>query len=128
MSQFTSNFKGELVGKNLWKNLEAFEYHIGSYPSDEIINVPVGFVTNFASIPRIFWSIISPIDTHGKAAVIHDYCYTYAPYNREKCDLIFYEALIVLKVEPWKIWFMYNFIRMFGCYQWDKDRETQNKI
>ena len=37
MSQFTTNFKGELIGKNLWSNLEEFDYYVGHLGSDEII-------------------------------------------------------------------------------------------
>jgi hypothetical protein len=46
MSQFTTPFVGELVGRNLWKVVTPFEYHVGRYPSEEVIVVPVGFVTN----------------------------------------------------------------------------------
>ena len=99
MSQFTSNFKGELIGRNKWKNLEEFEYHIGEYPSKEVIVVPVGFETDFASVPRIFWPYISPIDLHAKAAIVHDYCYYYGLYDRKRCDEIFLEALKVLNIK-----------------------------
>jgi len=127
MSQFTSNFKGELIGKNLWKNLETFEYHVGEYPSEEIITVPEGFITDFASVPRIFWLIISPIDEHGKAAVIHDYCYYYAIYSKKQSDLIFYEALYVLEVVPWKAWCMYQSVKIGGHYAWWKHRRREKK-
>lgn len=122
MSQFTSNFKGELIGKNLWKTLESFEYHIGEYPSEEIITVPEGFETDFATVPRIVWSIISPIDNHAKAAVIHDYCYEYKIYSRKRCDEIFKEALEVLKINSVKIWFMYHSVRYFSKSYYGKKR------
>ncbi len=127
MSQFTSNFKGELIGKNKWKNLEEFNYHVGKYPSDEIITVPAGFITDFASVPRIFWAIISPIDKHGKAAVIHDYCYYYAYNNRKQSDIIFREALEVLEVAPWKVWCMYEAVRIGSGYAWLKHRQREKR-
>lgn len=44
------------------------------------VNIPRGFVTDLASIPRIFWSIWPPFGLHTRAAVIHDYLYaTKAP-------------------------------------------------
>ena len=58
MSQFTTLLKTNKIGKNLWVLLEPFEYHVGTYPSNEIISVPIGFKTDFASIPKIFWSIL----------------------------------------------------------------------
>ena len=122
MSQFTTDFVGKLIGKNLWEVYEPFEYHVGKYPSDIIIQVPVKFITDFASVPRIFWSIISPIDEHGKAAVLHDYLYYTGFYSRKKSDLIFLEALEVLKVKKWKRICMYYSVRLFGWYAWCKWR------
>lgn len=125
MSQFTTNFKGELIGKNKWKNIEQFEYHVGSYPSEEIITVPVGFETDFASVPRIFWAYISPIDTHAKAAVIHDYCYATACYNRKRSDELFLEGMVVLSVPPWKRVCMYYAVRWFSWYAWWNHRKRE---
>src|SRR5437868_748210 len=39
------------------------------------IVVPAGFVTDFASIPRAFWSGMSPHGQYSRAAVLHDYLY-----------------------------------------------------
>ena len=123
MSQFTTNFKGELIGKNIWKNLEQFEYHVGDYPSEEIITVPAGYITDFASVPRTFWSIISPIDRHAKAAVIHDYLYDYPEnYSRKEIDEIFLEALNVLDIKIWKTHCLYYGVRLFSWYRWNQLR------
>jgi hypothetical protein len=122
MSSFTTPLIVKLVGNNLWSVFEPFDYHVGSYPSKEIIHVPVGFVTDFASVPRIFWSVISPIDKHGKAAVIHDYLYYSRKYSKHKCDLIFREALKVLDVTPWKVFCMYWAVNLFGWLAWYKNR------
>jgi hypothetical protein len=125
MSKFTTPLIVKLVGKNLWEVYEPFEYHVGSYPSDEIISVPAGTITNFASVPRIFWSIISPVDTHGKAAVLHDYSYEIHYDSRKRCDKIFAEAMEVLGVEKYKIDIIYQMTRTFGWNTW---RKTGNKI
>lgn len=125
MSQFTTPLKVELIGKNLFKVIEEFEYHVGSYPSHEIIKVSIGTKTDFASVPRIFWPIISPIDRHGKAAVIHDYCYQVGYDTRKECDKIFKEALRVLKVPEWKVFLMYNAVRLFGFRAWNKYRKNE---
>ena len=37
--------------------------------------VPAGFWTDFASIPKCFRSLISPLDEHLKAAILHDWLY-----------------------------------------------------
>lgn len=118
MSQFTTSLIAELVGKNKWKVYEKFEYHIGSYPSQKVVEVPVGFITDFASVPRIFWFLISPIDKHGKAAVIHDYLYYTKIYSRKEADKIFLECLKVLGVTTWKQYTMYYAVRYFGWWAW----------
>lgn len=126
MSQFTTPFRGELIGRNTWSNIEPFEYHVGTYPSEEIITVPIGFITDFASIPRIFWPLISPIDSHAKASVVHDYCYYKGLYSKKKSDLIFKEGLEVLKINPVKKWTMYYFVVIFGWFAWWNHRKKDN--
>lgn len=128
MSQFTTNFRGELIGNNLWSNLESFEYHVNTYPSDEIISVPVGFVTDFTSVPRLFWPILAPTDRYAKAAVIHDFCYCSGLYSRKRADEIFREALIVLKIEPWKIWVLYTSVRMCGWHRYNELRKKEMPV
>ena len=131
MSQFTSKLNVEQIDKKYWILTEGFEYHVGEYPSNEIITVPVGFITDFASIPKIFWPIIDPIGKHGKAAVIHDYCYATACYSRLKSDAIFSEGMKVLDVEEWKREVMYGGVVVFGWWAWHKHRRrnirTNNK-
>lgn len=126
MSEFTTPLVVKLIGKNKWSICQKFRYYIGEYPSDSIIEVPVGFVTNFASIPRIFWPLISPVDKHAKASVIHDFLYFYGLYSRRECDLIFKEALEVLSVKKWKIFCMYWAVRLFGWGSWLKHRRRRN--
>ena len=121
MSSFTTPLLLEyLDGKN-WKLHQAFEYHIGQYPApiDQIVTVPVGFITNFVSIPRPLWAILPPTGKYGKAAVIHDYLYAIHCINgrhisRKEADLIFLEAMKVLGVPAWKRRAMYRAVRIFG--------------
>lgn len=99
-----------------WKLVESFEYHVGSLESDEIISVPVNFVTDFASVPTMFWNILPPWGKYGKAAVVHDFLYssTSHPYNRKQADLIFLEGMQVLGVPLWKRSIMYRAVRLFA--------------
>jgi len=121
MSQFTDPLVVELIDKNSWRLTASFEYHIGCYPSEEIIKVPSGYITDFASVPRALWWIISPIGRHAKAAVVHDYCYTIHYGNdRQLCDDMFAEAMKVLGVSRWKIFCMYWSVRLFAQRAWDK--------
>jgi len=127
MSQFTSKLIVEPIGKGFWELQVGFEYHVGTYPSDEIIVVPAGFITDFASIPKIFWPIISPTGEHGKAAVIHDYCYYSACYSRLRSDAIFLEGMKVLKVKKWKRDAMYFGVVLGGWKAWHDHRQREKK-
>jgi len=126
-TQFTTPLRAELIGKNLWRVLEPFEYHVGSFPSNDIITVETGFVTNFASVPRIFWPILSPVDAHGKAGVVHDYCYYKGLYTRKISDDVFLEGLRVLETPEWKAIAMYDAVRAFGWHRWNFLREIKSE-
>jgi hypothetical protein len=41
------------------------------------LEVPAGFVTDFASVPRPLWSIFPPTGKYAPAAVLHDWLYFY---------------------------------------------------
>jgi hypothetical protein len=125
MSQFTTPLVADKISEKEWILKDSFEYHIGSYPSEEIIKVPIGFITDFASIPKVFWGILPPDGPYAKAAVIHDYCYRYGLYTRRRSDQIFLEGMEVLEVERWKRTTMYYAVRDFGWYSWYRRRIEQ---
>lgn len=125
MSQFTTPLIVEYLDGKFWKIIEPFEYHLvwpAKYLSD-IITVTRNFITDFASIPRIFWAILPPIGKYGKAAVIHDWLYRVQIYSRARADMIFWEAMIVLKVPKWKCFVMYKAVRYFGWWTWMKRKK-----
>lgn len=41
--------------------------------STDVIQIPDGFQTDLASVPRIFWSVLPPDGTYERAAVVHDW-------------------------------------------------------
>ena len=122
MSSFTDPLIVELNDDGVhWTLMEPFTYHVGDYPSGETIGVPVGYVTDFASIPRACWSIIGgPTGKYGKAAVIHDYLYDQGgrlstkTYTKADADNIFKEAMEVLGVGNPRRWLMYQAVKRFG--------------
>jgi hypothetical protein len=74
MSSFTEKLVVSKSG-NTWTIEEPFFYKIGNENSQESVVVPKGFETDFASVPRVFWTIIPPDGKYTKAAVVHDYLY-----------------------------------------------------
>ena len=129
MSSFTTPLIVELQddGKS-WKIMQEFDYEEGMLGSGKIFRVPVGFITDFASIPKIFWNILPPIGRYGKAAVLHDYLYNTQPFQRVRCDDLFLEAMGALNVNWMTRHIMYRAVRMFGWLAWNnntKKRETK---
>ena len=57
------------------------------------IEVPAGFTTDFASVPRIPLVYMLYGDRNRKAATIHDYLYRHQIFDRATCDAVFREAM-----------------------------------
>jgi hypothetical protein len=86
------------------------------------IAVPVGFWTDFASVPRFIWPIISPYDL-GRAPVLHDFMY-FIGYHRDKgyADEAFREGMIAEGVVVWKRVAAYLAVSWFAGRVWDRYR------
>ena len=80
------------------------------------INVPVGYITNLASIPPFFRNILPPTGKYGCASVAHDYLFdTYGldyTYDIHETNLIFKRIMEYDKVKPWKVWVMYRAVEI----------------
>lgn len=86
---------------------------------DEVV-VKTGFVTDLASIPRIFWNLLPPFGRYSAAAVIHDYLYQAHEHTRAHADAVFLASMMDLQVRPWKRQTMYWAVRVFGSRAWSK--------
>jgi hypothetical protein len=75
-----------------WIVVEPVVYTIGNTKLQ--IEVPRGFVTDFASIPYGVTAFFLPTGQYSRAAVIHDYLYWTQRCSREQADRIFVLAMI----------------------------------
>ena len=64
-----------------------------------VIHVPHGFVTNFASVPRLPFTYLFFGGKGNRAAVIHDFLYFKAERPRNWCDAVFHHGLMALAPE-----------------------------
>ena len=119
MSSFTNPLIVKKLPSGLWETVESFEYRVGAEDSEEVIIVPRGMTTDFASVPRIFWTILPPDGKYTAASIIHDYLYREKTYSRKRSDQIFLEGMEVLKVPSWKRYTMYYALRLFGFISWN---------
>lgn len=126
MSSFTDPLRvevtqGEREGRGEAMLLAPFSYHVGELGSDDVIVVPSGFVTDFASIPWFARWLFAPFDKSAKAAVVHDWLLGFPrTRSRREIDRIFREAMCVLDVRPWRCWVMWAAVRVEALWTGDK--------
>lgn len=85
------------------------------------VEVPIGFVTDFASIPRIFWSLLRPDGEYTYPAILHDYLYWTQIHPRDFADEIFKIAMEDFKIDHSKIITIYRTVRVGGQSAWDEN-------
>ncbi|EDJ8985700.1 phage tail protein, partial [Salmonella enterica subsp. diarizonae] len=59
MSRFTTPAIMEMLGHYNWRVYEPFAFYLSDDESD-VIEVPAGFITDLATVPRIFWMLLPP--------------------------------------------------------------------
>lgn len=95
------------IGKGKWKLFSG--YFISGY------EIPEGFETDFASIPKAFWPFIGHPMKHEfqRASLLHDYLIRGEVYKRSECDRIFLNILRNDGVSKWKSFLMWFAVRYF---------------
>lgn len=129
MSSFTQSLLvSPLPDGGRWVVRGEFGYDVGEKDSGDRISVPIGFVTDFASIPRMFWKILPKWGKYGNAAVIHDYLYWEGIRPRKECDDIFLEGMEVWYVPLWIRYPMYWAVRWFGSFTYGQEKRKAKKM
>ena len=90
----------------------------------KVIHIPGGFETDLASIPRIL-----PLALHGNRlaapAVVHDSLYQKGAalkgVTRKRADRIFHDAMKDNRVNRFKAYSYYKFVRVFGWRFYNAD-------
>ncbi len=123
MSRFTDALVvTPLSDGKTWVVLRDFGYDVGAEGSGDRINVAIGFKTDFASIPRLFWIVLPKWGRYGNAAVVHDWLYWTQERSRREADDIFREGMGVLGVGTLTSWLIYTAVRRFGWLAWIRNR------
>lgn len=84
------------------------------------ITIPAKFKTNFASIPKMFWFIYGPVGKYNRAALVHDYLYTYQKYPKEWCDSAFLDLMNQSEIGPWTRYPIYYSVKFFGFFSFNR--------
>ncbi|HEX8593852.1 MAG TPA: DUF1353 domain-containing protein [Pseudomonas sp.] len=96
-----------------------------SPPNLEAVVAPVGFVTDFASVPSIFWSILPPDGLWAYGAVIHDYLYWDQSTTRDEADEILDACMKSFGVSRFKRLSIKTAVKLAGWAAWDGNRERK---
>jgi hypothetical protein len=119
MSSFTNALILKKKKKREWEVMQEFTYEVGNLGSGEKITVPTGFVSDLATVPRIFWAVFPPDSTYSQAAVLHDWICKHKGrvernYDYKQASYIFYESMLVLDVSKITANIMYYGVLIFG--------------
>lgn len=102
MSEFTGPLTLTQLDSDwkIWRLEQTLKYEVGQLGSGDLIEVPAGFLTDGATVPRWLWWLLPSWGSYSRAATVHDYVIgriedgrplPNAP-NRLICDRIFWEA------------------------------------
>lgn len=103
-------------------------------PSLGLIVVEEGFDTDYASVPRLFWSLYPPDGSYTPAAIIHDALYfeqrieldpatgIFSPISRAEADHVFLEAMEALGVPALRRRLLHAAVRLGGWRAWARNR------
>lgn len=135
---------------SLYILLEPFVYQWTDEESGNTyrIVVPQGFITDLASVPRVFWAIgYLPSGLHQDAAILHDWAYMHqgdfptgsfqklvgvvwanvpTVWSRDECDRLFLRVMKERGTRERKRWLMYQAVHLFGGMAW-RSRDPQRE-
>lgn len=107
-----------------WIVTESFSYRVGN--SKLFVQVPKGFVTDYASIPPgPLRALFIPTGQYGRAAVVHDFLYWTQHCSREQADRLFLFAMIESKVPADTRIKMYTAVRAGGEPSWRTNQQER---
>jgi len=98
-----------------WTVLQELHYLTAA---GEMIVIPAGYVTDFATIPRFLWWLLPPTGRYEYAALVHDRLYGMHNRQRLECDRLFLAAMKASGVVFWQRWAIYWGVRAGGWAFW----------
>lgn len=131
MSAFTAPLTLTQLGGGDWRRWrleQALRYEVAALGSGRVIEVPVGFVTDGASVPRWLWAVLPAWGRYSRAASIHDYLldclkrgapHAEAP-DRRAADAIFHAAMLDSSVNRQVAFVMWLAVRATGMLKREK--------
>ena len=101
-----------------WQLQQPFPFTVDG----EHFEAPAAFWTDFASIPRLIWPIVSPYDL-GHGPVPHDFGYYSGLKDKVFWDRVFLACMEKDEIDIWKRRPAYRAVGLLGWPVWNKYRE-----
>lgn len=114
-AQFLSSLDVRDIDDGRWELIAPFLV----FANDKIYRVPSGFITDFASVPRIplaFWLFGN---LGHRAAVVHDWLYSSKEVPRDEADSVLCE-LLKITVSSARANAMWAAVRLFGGRNYER--------
>lgn len=88
--------------------------------------VPKGFVSDLASVPRVFWGVFPRTGPYAYAAIVHDYLYWYQNSPRSIADEIMAQAMIDNGSTEKTVSLFRFILDIYGNTAWESNRKLKN--
>ena len=113
-AKFLTPLRVDLEDENAgtWRIAQPLRYQ--SAVAGRCIVVPKGFITDFASVPRLPIIYLAAGNTAHAPAVVHDWLYTSGELRRSIADAVFLEAMKAAGIAWLRRWAMYAAVRAMG--------------
>ena len=86
------------------------------------MKIPAGFITDGASVPRVFRWLFSRVGSaHQVAALLHDYLYSEQLLSRRHADRMYFKVCKHMGVGTPAAVAMYGALILFGSAAWSKN-------
>jgi hypothetical protein len=85
------------------------------------VTVPIGFVTDFASIPRALWIALPRDGDYVWAAVVHDYLYWFQTTSRDVADDVLNAAMRDFNIPTADRVAIYEGVHLGGGSAWEQN-------
>lgn len=112
-------------GRGTWRLFAPLLYYSAILGRE--VEVPEGFKTDFASVPRLPVVFLFMGNAVHEAAVVHDFLYSvhYDDCPRQIADKVFREACIACGSYAWKAELFYAGVRLGGEGPWEAAGQVQ---
>lgn len=125
LEEIYKNLKITPIWKNKWELLEDYTHDIKYGWMNFTITIPKGFIFDWASIPRIFYIIGTPMSTDTIVpALIHDYLYRIQATSRSFADMFFFQIMKETDVSFIKRVLYYVWVRIWGWIAWIDNKKS----